>query len=151
MADIFEDYKRIQQKFGLPHLDKLKTVFQLEIEPECDLDEIRNEISNRLFEFTERVIEPLMWSNQHCSMIEREMLHESEGHEIFELYREIQTLRWRNNLLSIKPEAKGTAEWIRDLWTFWKTFEIVGTKMCLKFANGWQTLKFKEVDAEYHG
>jgi hypothetical protein len=149
--DIFASYKKIQERFGLPHLDKLQNVFQLEIEPECNLDEIRNEISGRLFDFTERVVEPLLWSNHHSHIVEREMLDADEGRKLFELYKEIQALRWRNNLLSIKQDPDGTAQWIHDLWAFWRRFEGVTTGLCVKFSDGWRTLRFKEVKAEYQG
>jgi hypothetical protein len=148
---IFSSYKRLQERFGLPHLQKLQTTFQLDIEPECNLDEIRSEISNKLFEFTEHAIEPLLWSGHHCHIMEREMLNPEEGERIFELYKEIQALKWRNNLLSIRRNPEETAVWIHDLWMFWRRFEIFATDLCLKFSDGWKTLRFKEIKPEYQG
>ena len=151
MVTALDSYRKIQDKFGLPHIERLQTVFQFEVDDEFDIHEIRNEIGSRLFDFTERVIEPLLWSNHHCHIIEREMLSSPEGEELFAMYKQIQALRWRNNLLTIKPDEASTAEWIRDMWAFWKTFEAIASNLCIRFSEGWKTLTFKEVNTEYQG
>jgi len=151
MPPVLELYRKAQNKLGLPQFKQLETIFQLSIEEEDDIHDVRNEISNRLFDFTERVIEPLLWSTHHSNIIEREMMTEAETAKIFEVYKEIQSLRWRNNLLTMKLDEKSTMEWIRDLWSFWKGFEPVMEELSVKFSEGWKNLKFKEVIQEYHG
>ena len=151
MPPVLEYYRKAQSRMGLPEFEKLQTIFQISLEEEDDIHDIRNEISDRLFDFTEHVIEPLFWSNHHGNMIEHEMMKQSELESLFGLYKQIQSLRWRNNLLTIKADEKSTMEWIRDLWEFWKKFEPVIEEMCLKFSEGWKNLKFKEVATEYQG
>lgn len=151
MPQVLDSYRKFQEKFGLPHLDKLQTAFQFEIDEAVDLDDIRNEISGKLFDFTERVIEPLLWSAHFCNSVERDMLVPQESHDIFELYKQIQALRWRNNLLMLRPDAEETAHWIADLWEFWKRFEEVAGDICIKFSKGWSNLNFKETVTEYNG
>lgn len=141
----------MQEKFRLPHLDALQSAFQFEIDDGVDLHDIRNEVSNKLFDFTERVIEPLLWSMHHCHVIERNMMTPQEEQSTFELYKKIQSLRWRNNLLTIRPDIEETAKWLADLWTFWKEFETVATGLCTKFSRGWLKLNFREGVAEYQG
>ena len=152
--DFSADARKVKTpKIELPYeLQKLQQVFQFDAEEfDGDIDEIRNEISNKLFDFTERVIEPLVWSHHHSHVIEQEMLSPVEGKELFELYKQIQAFRWRNNILSIKSNNIETNKWIRDLWSFWQDFEKKTTKIFEKFASGWETLKFKKENVEYNG
>jgi len=151
MPPVLESYRKAQSRFGLPHFEKLQNIFQFSVEDEDDIHDVRNEISNRLFDFTERVIEPLLWASHNSNIIEREMMNDGEVRRLFEVYKEIQSLRWRNNFLSIKADEDSTMEWIRDLWGFWKTFEPLTEKLCIKFSDGWKNLRFTEVATEYHG
>ena len=52
----FERYKKIQEKFNLPQLHDLRNTFKFELEDsEKLIDDIRTEISDRLFGFTEKI------------------------------------------------------------------------------------------------
>ena len=148
---MLDSYKKLQEKFGLPHLDKLQSAFQFEIDEKVDLNDIRDEISTKLFDFTEREIEPLLWSAHYCHAVERNMLVPQEAQQVFELYKQIQALRWRNNLLTIRPDPEETAHWIADMWNFWKQFDQIVGSLCSKFSTGWEKLNIKEAVAEYQG
>jgi len=150
VSEVLKEYQRMQERYKLPQLDHLQSVFQFELEECNNIDNIRDEISDRLFDFTERVIEPLIWSMHNCHMIERDMLNNDESSELFAIYKKIQSLRWKNNLLAIRPDATGTAEWIRDMWEFWRGFEGRAATLCMKFSKGWETLHFKETTTDYH-
>ncbi len=150
MVDDLEEYKRIQAKFNLPEISELKNAFQF-TENISDLDEMRNEMTNKIFEFTERVIEPLVWCNSQCHMIEKSMLTDEESKDLFSTYKKTQALKWRNNLLTIKPDKKESAKLIKDLWDFWNAFEPNMSKICIKFSDGWSDLKFKKEHVEYNG
>ncbi len=149
MSEVLKEYQKMQERFKLPQLDRLQSVFQFELEECCNIDGIRDEISDRLFDFTERVIEPLIWSMHNCHMIERDMLSHGEAAEIFEMYKKIQALRWKNNLLSIRPDPEGTAQWIKEMWEFWRNFEGRAAGLCTKFSKGWETLSFRETTMDY--
>jgi hypothetical protein len=151
MSEALNSYKKLQEKFGLPQLDKLQSAFKFEVEENDDLDDIRNEISSKLFEFTENIIEPLLWSSHYCHIVERDMLAAKENPRIFEFYKQIQALRWRNNMLTISPNAEETARWIVDFWSFWGNFEHFASTLCTKFSRGWENLIFKETVTEYQG
>lgn len=148
-----DSYKKLQEKYGLPQLDTLQSAFQFQVDGETDIHDIRNEVSGKLFDFTERVIEPLLLSMHYCHSIERDMLTEDETHEVFKIYRQIQSLRWRNNMILISSGEEETARWIGELWGFWSVFEPIATRLCLKFSKGWDNLRFKDVAPEYgyHG
>ncbi len=150
----FEKYKRIQERFGLPHLNELKEIFKLDLEDdEVTFDELRGEISDKLFMFTEKTIEPIIAGYDSFSgMYEQNMLSEKEITSLFKLYKKIQVLKWENNLLMLKPEEKATAEWIKKVWTFWnQEFEPELSKTCRKLSVSWQNLEFKNEKTSYHG
>jgi len=150
-SHVLEEYKKIQGKFDLPQLEHLGRVFQFNLDEFSDIDEIRDEISDKLFDFVERVVEPLLWSGHHSHIIERDMLTKKESAELFELYKKIQSLRWRNNLLMIKPRKEETAKWIKKSWDFWNELEHKMGKMCNKFSTGWEELRFKKETVDYNG
>ena len=108
MQKIAEEYKRFQTKFDLPELKRLDSVFQFDKDV-SDVDGMRNEMTNRLFEFSENVVEPLLWCNNHCHMIERDMLLADEGIKLFDIYKQVQSFKWRNNLLVLKPNKHESA------------------------------------------
>jgi len=150
----FEKYKRIQERFGLPHLTELKEIFKLELEDEeVTFDELRTEISDKLFMFTEKIIEPIIAGYDSFSgMYEQNMLTEKETSSLFRLYKKIQALKWENNLLMLKPNEKATADWIKKVWAFWnEEFEPEISKLSKKLAVSWQNLELKDEKSLYHG
>lgn len=150
MTDILEEYKKLQVKFNLPEIQELKTMFQFD-DNVAGIEEMRSEMSSKVFEFMERVVEPLVWCNNQCHMIEKSMLTEDESQELFSTYKKTQALKWRNNLLSMKPDQKESAKLIKDLWDFWNAFEPNMSKICMKFSEGWSDLRFKQEHVNYHG
>jgi len=148
--EFLNEYRKVQERFGLPQLVKLQKIFQFEVDEYSDIHHIRTEISHKLFDFSENIVEPLIWCNQQCHAVERDMLTEAEYKELFQLYKKIQALRWKNNMLKMKPDTNETAKWIKDMWTFWGEFEPKVSRICDKFSKGWETLSFKEKTADYH-
>ena|SRR3989338_3019861 len=149
-----ERYRRMQDKFNLPQFCELKETFKLDVEDSDEIfDNIRNEISERLFTFTERVLEPVIGGSDSFSCIfEQHMITDEERGKMFELYKKIQVLKWENNLLIINPDEKRTAEWIRKAWDLWNNeLDREFSKVCKKFSAAWFGLKFKNENAYYHG
>src|SRR3989338_4335317 len=132
-SDFFDEYKKIQERYGLPQLDKLQKIFQFDLDEFSNLHEVRAEISHKLFDFSENIVEPLIWCNQQCHAVERDMMNSQEYTELFQLYRKMQSLRWRNHLLKLKPDEKENARWIKDMWSFWGDFEPKVSRICTKF------------------
>lgn len=149
-----ERYKRAQEKFGLPRFNELKGTFKFDIENDNEIfDQIRHEISERLFSFTERIIEPIIAGSESiCCLFEQSMVSQKEKKTLFDLYKKIQVLKWENNLLILKPDEKQTMEWIRKTWDFWNNElgEELG-KTCKKLSESWKDLRFKEARTHYHG
>ena len=154
-SEIPIEYKRMQEKFSLPHFKKLKETFKFELENNNDevLDHIRVEMSDRIFSFTERIIEPIIAGDETFSSIfEQGMVTDDERKRLFELYKKIQVLKWENNLLMMKGDQKETAKWVAKTWEFWNNeLEKKLSELCKKMSINWSTLKFKEEKTTYHG
>lgn len=145
----FEKYKKIQMKFGLPHINELKETFNFDIEGEEKIfDQIRLEISDRIFIFTEKIIEPLISEpDSLSSLLEQNMVSEADRQRLFKLYTKIQAIKWENNLLSISTDEKELAEWIRKTWEFWNK-ELKGEleTICRKMSESWRDMKTEKED-----
>ncbi len=148
-----EKYRKVQVKFGLPHINELKETFKFDIESDEKIfDQIRMEISDRIFVFTEKIIEPLIAEpDSLSSFLEQSMISEQDRQRLFNLYKKIQTIKWENNLLSINSDEKEAAEWISKTWDFWNNElkdELAG--ICRKLSTSWKDMKTeKEDNASY--
>ncbi|HIG96856.1 MAG TPA: hypothetical protein HA230_00735 [Candidatus Aenigmarchaeota archaeon] len=149
----FQHYKRMQDRFNLPHLNELKERFKFDIEEnEKIFDQIRNEISERLFTFTEKIIEPVIaGSDSYSCIFEQEMLTEKDRQKLFDIYKKIQVLKWENSLLMLQPDEKKAAVWVKKTWELWNS-EIEGelSKTCRKLSNSWKDLRFKTEHSNYN-
>ncbi len=153
-SDILERYRKVQERFNLPKFNDLKDTFQFEIDKEDGMfDQIRIEISERLFTFTEKIIEPIIaGSDSFCCLFEQNMLTDEEKNDLFRLYKKIQVLKWENNLLLTHPNEKKTMTWIAEAWSFWNNeLESRLIEICKKFSNGWEYLVFENKETYYHG
>ena len=147
-------YKRLQTKFNLPQLNELKETFKFDIEEnEKIFDQIRNEISERLFNFTEKIIEPIIaGSDSYSCLFEQEMLSDRERQRLFNLYKKIQVLKWENNLLMVQPDEQRAAEWVKKTWELWnKELESELSVVCKKLSDSWGNIKFENPNQNYHG
>src|SRR3989338_1328438 len=148
----FERYKKIQEKFNLPQLHDLRNTFKFELEDsEKLIDDIRTEISDRLFGFTEKILEPIIGgSESFCCMFEQDMISNAERQKLFDLYKKIQVLKWENNLLIVKPDDNTTAEWINRTWNLWNNeLETELGALCKKLSIAWKDLKIKDEKTHY--
>jgi hypothetical protein len=149
-----DKYKKLQVRFNLPQLSELKSTFKFDLDSEEEIfDQIRIEMSERLFTFTERILEPIVsGAESYSSLLEQDMMTREERMEIFQMYKKVQALKWENNLLMITPNEKETAKWIKKVWNFWN--EELGemlTNICKKMSDGWKQMSIKEERTVYHG
>lgn len=153
-ALISEKYRRMQEKFQLPHLNDLASTFKIELESDEQLfEQIRMEMSERLFSFTERIIEPLIaGGDSFCCVFEQDMITEIDRKRLFSLYRKLQVLKWENNLLMVQPNERKTMGWIRKTWKLWNSeLESELTNLCEHLSASWENFDFKETQTDYHG
>jgi hypothetical protein len=153
-SKIFEKYKELQERFNLPQLNELKETFNFDIEQEENIfDQIRNEISDKLFTFTEKLIEPVIGGSDSFScLFEQDMITEKDRNELFAIYKKIQVLKWENNMLTMKPDEKLTARWIQKAWDLWNSeLEDNLAMLCKKLSTCWGNLKSENQKTYYHG
>jgi len=152
-TDVLQQYKKIQIKFNLPHINELKQTFKCDSETYENIDQLRVGISDQLFAFTERVIEHvIVGGDSFCCLFEQDMLTDEERKKLFELYKKIQVLKWENNMLMVKPSDKKTGEWLSKAWSLWNNeVEAETTKICKKLSASWSDLTFKEDKVRYMG
>ncbi|KHO47587.1 MAG: seg [archaeon GW2011_AR5] len=144
----------MQDKFKLPQLNELKETFKFELEENDKIfDQIRNEISERIFTFTEKIIEPVIAGSESYSCIfEQEMLTDEERQKLFDIYKKIQVLKWENNLLMLHPDEKKAAAWVKKTWEIWNSeIEAELSKTCKKLSSSWGNLRFKNERPTYNG
>lgn len=147
-------YQKMQAEMSLPHLNELKEKFKIDFEEdERIFDQIRNEMSEKLFMFSERIIEPVIGGIDSFScMYEQNMVTGVERQELFELYKKIQMLKWENNILMISPDDKKIAEWIKKTWELWNgEMQEKLLKFSVKMSSAWGDLKFKKGRSAYLG
>ena len=155
MEKIPERYKKLQTRFDLPSFKELRDRFKLDVEEEDKLfDQIRNEMSEKLFSFSERIIEPIISgaADSFCCLFEQDMITKEERQKLFDLYKKIQTLKWESNVLVMRPDEKQTAAWIKLAWDLWNTtMEAELVTICKKFSVSWKNMTFTEEKTQYHG
>jgi len=152
--DSLSRYKKLQERFGLPKLHELKNTFKFEVNGENEIfDQIRMEISDRLFSFSDRIIEPIIaGAESFCCLFEQNMVTDKEREELFEIYRKIQELKWENNLLMLKHNEKATAEWIRKTWALWNNeMNYTLSKICKKLSVSWREMTIENKKTFYQG
>lgn len=154
VSHLLQKYKKFQTKFSLPRLTELKATFSFELEDGGEIfGQIRNEISEKMFSFTESIIEPMIGNPDSLSCLyEQNMLTKSDKERLFQLYKKIQILKWKNNILTIHPSEESNAEWVRETWDFWnKELKKELTGVCSKLCTGWKEFKFNNEATQYHG
>ena len=149
-----DKYRKMQEEFSLPQFDELREKFKIDVEEDDKIfDQIRNDMSEKLFMFSERIIEPVIGGLDSFScMFEQNMVTEAERQELFSVYKKIQMLKWENNILLISPDDKKIAEWIKKTWDFWNSdMQEKMLKFSVKMSSGWSNLKFKKDKSIYLG
>ncbi len=144
-------YEDIQTKMNLPKLDELQKAFNLELDffEESIVDHVRNEMADAIFEFSEKIIEPLLTAENFCCEFEQKMLSKKELDDIFTMYRKVQSLKWENNILAIKNDEKRSAEFISKMWELWqKDLEKKLDHLCKKLSDGWTSMKISEASVK---
>ena len=103
-----EKYNSLQTEMNLPKLDDLQKTFNLDLDffEDSIVDHVRDEVADAIFDFSEKIIEPLITGENFCCEFEQKMLNKKELDDIFDLYKKIQSLKWENNILSIKNNEK---------------------------------------------
>ena len=151
---VSQKYKKIQDVHGLPHLSRLTETFGFDLEGDEEImEQIREEVSDKIFSFSEKIIEPIIIGmDSYSSWFEQEMVDDKEKGKLFDLYRKIQALKWENNLLSMKNDEAKSADWIKKTWELWNgELETTLVALCESLSKGWSELKVEKSKKNYFG
>ena len=153
--NILEKYKKFKVIYKLPHFSELETNFKIDCENISTgvIDHIRNEMSEKIFSVSERILEPIIGNFDSLSSVyEQDMIKKDEKRKLFNIYRKIQVLKWKNTMLMINPDDKESAKWIKDTWTLWKNeLKTEVTILCKNMSVRWDTFESKKENPNYCG
>lgn len=138
--------KFLRRQYKLPKMTELTKKFDIDSKDFKNLDELRLEMSDSLFDLAEKIIEPVVVGENFCCMFEQQMLTQEEKDKLFELYKKIQSLKWENNMLSIKTDNKKSAKCIKKMWDLYNILEKDLKVICKKLSVEWENFEFKTSD-----
>lgn len=143
---IKEQKKFIQTQYKLPKITELTEKFDIDSKEVKDLDELRLEMSDSLFDLAEKIIEPVVSGKNFCCMFEQQMLSKEEMERLLKLYKKIQSLKWENNMISIRPDEEKAAKCINKMWEVYSELEEDLVEICKKFSDEWENFNFKQTE-----
>ncbi|MBS3056367.1 MAG: hypothetical protein J4473_02955 [Candidatus Aenigmarchaeota archaeon] len=154
-ASFFKEYKTIQRKFQLPHINDLQKKFKIEFDSEIPvIENIREELSDKIFDFSDRVLEPLLSEPDTLhGFIEHHMISDEDRRKLFEIYKKIQSLKWENHILSINSSEESSGNWIKKAWDLWNSdIEQAVMDICRRFSEEWRKIEpLKNNEEVIHG
>ena len=149
-----EEYAKFSKKHsGMPSWDWLNKNFKIKIEEDIPLlEQIRTNVVEKLDTIARSVLEPIISGGENfCCFYERGMLTPVDKDKIFQIYKQMQSLLWKSNALSIDFSDKYAAEWLASVKeTFDKNKDPL-LEICNKLSAGWDNYKKAGTDTTYHG
>lgn len=134
-------------------LSEIQKKFCIYIHPtDNPIERVHNEFSQRIFDLTEHIIEPLISEcDSLTSSIEQSMLSKEELRDLFEMYKKLQSLKWENYLVQITNDENSRIEWMNKTWQVWnKEIEQKLRNICIKLAKKWMRTSFSNSNSAYH-
>jgi len=149
-----EEYAKICKKHkGMPSWDWLNKNFKIKIEDEIPLlEQIRTNVVEKLDTIARSVLEPIISGGENfCCFYERGMLTPQDKDKIFQIYKQMQSLLWKSNALSIDFSEKAATEWLTSVKEIFDGNKVPLLEICNKLSAGWINYKKAGSDTSYHG
>jgi len=149
-----DEYAKFSKKFkGTPSWDWLNKNFKIKIEEDGTLlEQIRGSITEKLDTIARSVLEPIISGGENfCCFYERGMLAPQEKDKMFQIYKQMQSLLWRSNALSVDFSEKAAADWLKEVKDVYDANKEQLLGLCNKISNGWKNYKRAGGDTAYHG
>jgi hypothetical protein len=146
------DYEKLKKgKKGLPDWKWLKKNFKVKDEDEA-LETIRVAIGDKVEAIAKGIIEPIISGQEHyCCWFERKMLSDADGKILFNAYKDLQSILWGSNKISLSCKQADYIKWLIDVKKKWDKHSPILEKICDKVAVGWEKYTKKETTNIYHG
>lgn len=147
-----KEYEKLRKKYNLPNWNWIENNFPLKVEEDIPiLLQIRKSISEKLYNIL-NIIEPIIAvTESYKSFIERNMVSKKERENIFEVYKQLQSLLWTSDKISIDYKEKECASWIKEVKNSWEKLKPELISVCEKLSKEWKVYKREETKTAYHG
>ncbi len=149
-----DEYAKFHKKFSsVPSWDWLNKNFKIKIEEDGTfLEQVRGSITEKLDTIARSVIEPIISGGENfCCFYERGMLVPQEKDKMFQIYKQVQSLLWRSNALSVDFSEKAIADWLKEVKDVYDANKEQLLGICNKISDGWKNYKRSGGDTTYHG
>ena len=137
------NYNKLRKKYNLPDHKKLSERLEIEIDTSKTevlvIQEIRNQITERLYDFMKN-IESILFTSEGSdpSQLYQEDMIKTCSKEGFELFREFNHLYFEGVVLSFKHDRKADSAFINKIFNSWHEIEKKLLKFFGALEKGWE-------------
>ncbi len=156
MKDVKEKYEALRKKYQLPVFEELIREFPVKLDdPNMILHDIIEKICVDLSDHVQ-VLESVIFvgsSNNPSTLYETNMIKERKD-KLFELYRDLMSIRWGAEKAKNIAKEDEMAEFIKNAYDEWvKKLKIKFVEICELFEKKWKNVKLREDSTSlmYHG
>ncbi len=147
-----KEYSKLRKKYKkLPSWEWVEKNFFFKPEEGPILAEVKHNIFEKLENIAENLESLISVGENIESFFERRMLTQQERDELFGVYKNLKSLLWACNKISIEYNEKQVADWIVSAKESWEKLKPDIIKFCGKLSTGWKTYKKSEAETNYHG
>ncbi len=149
-----KEYVKLRKKYKkLPEWSWIQKNFKMKFDDEGPvLEEIRHGMTDKIENIAQNVIEPVIsMSESYCCWFERKMITPQEKDKMFQIYKQLLSLIWASNRVSVEFSEKDLAEWIVEVKKHWDPMKNGVVAFCKTLETGWKTYESKEEKTAYHG
>ena len=150
---IKKKYNELKNRYSLPDFEELNNEFELlTIEHEDFLlRQIRKKIADKINVICELLEDLLSPDNSLANIYEYKAFDDDERKKIFEFYKRLKVLEKSALELSVNPDEKNDAEFIKDVFSSWNKMRSEITSFIKKIKSFWENESTKSSSVGYFG
>ena len=141
MENVKRKYETFRNKYSLPKFSDLIKEFNVNSEnPDLILHDIVDKINDRVMSHA-KIIESIIFvgtGETASNLFEAKMLR-NRRKSIFELYKELMSIKWKGIKIETRADEKEMANFIKDTHEKWiKKLKIEFVNICEEFEKRWK-------------
>ena len=156
MKDVKKKYETLRKKYQLPTFDNLIREFQVKLDnPDLVLYDIIQKICDDICDSVQ-TLESILFAGSSVdpsTLYEANMLKDKRN-KIFELFKELMSIRWKGERVKINGKENEMAEFVKTVHKRW-TNELKKSFMeiCELLEKKWKNVELRKspTDLMYHG
>jgi hypothetical protein len=147
-----KEYAKLRKKNKeIPDWKWIRTNFRPIIYEGHFLEQLREEISDRIHQ-AKNTIEPLIaGSENYCCWFEKKFLTAAEREEMFNIYKDLLSLVWSSNRLNVDFDEKNYIEWLLEVKRIWSKWRERMSYLFEKISTSWKEYEKEEEETVYRG